>query len=337
MTQMINTTAQVKENNKKLILETLLALKQATKNTVAKETGLSVATCNTLLNELARANEIVVVPQEKKPSGAGRPSKTYCVNHNSYTVCCISLFRDQGVNTMGCRIYNSMNYLVAEKEDVKAPVTYDSIHHMLESLTGEYDNIKIISIGIHGTIDVEGRVQNSCFSSLNGINLIQNIDRDFALPVIIDNQINLITYGFYKQLEDSTIKNVITLSFDNMKCTAAGFILNGQLLHGKDNAAGDVSLLSLPPESSTRGIFRTSTKASAEDVMAKTISTFIQLLNPDIILLTGSGISISLMGILTNACSRYIPEEHMPEFSYTKDSSTHYQTGLLEMASLYEP
>jgi len=330
MTEIIRTTAQVKENNKKLIKETLISLKQATKIMVAKETGLSVATCNTLLNELARSEEIIEVKLEKKVSGAGRPSKTYRINEEFQLLSSLSICEKQGKAFLSCSIFDFMGNILFEKELTENNITYNNIQQLLQSAFAEYNSIKLISIGIEATLDSEGAIQNSSFTALNGINLIQNIEDDFGLPAMIDTRINLITYGFYQELADSTLKNVITLSFQGSKCTSAGILINGQLLHGKDNAACDLTLLNTPTESAQRGIFHTTSKSTTEDIIARIISTFIQILNPDVIMLTGSGINVSMIGTLSSACTHYVPEEHMPELTYVQDPDDYYRIGLTE-------
>lgn len=332
MTETIRTTAQVKENNKKLIRETLISLKQATKIMVARETGLSVATCNTLLNELARSEEIVEVKPEKKSSGAGRPSKTYRINEEFQLFSTLSIQEDHGKAVLLCRIFDCMGNVLLEKELVERNLTYATIQQLLQSAFTEYKSIKLISIGIDASLDSESTIQNSSLSALNGINLIQNIQEDFDLPALMDTRINLITQGFYHALEDPTLKNVIVLSFSDSKCTHAGLILQGQPYRGKQNAACDLSLINAPCEVVQKGLFRTPSKMNSLEVIARIISTFIQLLNPDIIMLTGSGITVSMIGTLSNACMHHVPEEHMPEMTYIQNPSEYYHIGLMESA-----
>lgn len=55
----IGSVNQVKDHNVKLVKDALKSLESGTKNTVAQMTGLSIATCNTILNELAESGEIL--------------------------------------------------------------------------------------------------------------------------------------------------------------------------------------------------------------------------------------------------------------------------------------
>ena len=64
---------QVKRHNILSVKRALISLDGGTKNDVARVTGLSVATCGTILNELEGSGEILQA--EGGPSSFGRPPK----------------------------------------------------------------------------------------------------------------------------------------------------------------------------------------------------------------------------------------------------------------------
>lgn len=88
MKPIISNTAQVKNYNIKIIKNALKVLATGTKNTISKITGLSVATCNTILNELDASVEILEVDCESF-SSVGQPAKAYKFNENYSYICCI--------------------------------------------------------------------------------------------------------------------------------------------------------------------------------------------------------------------------------------------------------
>ena len=331
MEKVINTTAKVKENNKEVIKKALIQIGQGTKNMVAKETGLSVATCNTLLNELARSEEILEIKIEKKTTGAGRPSKTYRLNDQLCLLLCLSLYTEGHKQIIRYEIVDLLSNIISEKIIQENTIDYKVIHHLLESLLQEYRRIQIISIGISGAIDSSHVIHTCDILSLVGINLTQNIQTDFGIPAVIDNQMNLIAYGLYRQKAYTSSHSVVALSFDNDKCSACGIIMNGKIIHGKSNFAGTISCLPLQPEN-TRRLLHTAIKISHEELIAKTMSLFIAILNPDVIMLTGHSISITLIGPITDACKKMIPEKHMPELTFSQDTKSYYISGLTENA-----
>lgn len=337
MSDMISTTAKVKENNKKLIKNAFIELKQATKIMVAQKTGLSVATCNTLLNEMTRSGELAVLKEEKKSTGAGRPSKTYYLNQQFQLICCIRCFHQPDKEWITCELFDILGISVAQKDFSNKSIQYSHIEHTLQDLSKEYSGIKVICMGLVGCTDSDGNLHQCEVSALNGIPMGQNLERILHIPVIIDTEINLITYGLYQQLNDSSLQNIITLSFNNSKCTAAGIMINGQVLHGKNNSAGDTSILNSLPEAVSHSLFRTAAKASTEQTITKIICVIIQLLNPDIIILTGKDINLSVLGTLTDSCSHFVSEDLLPSFTYIQDTSDYYKTGLLETALRFNP
>ncbi|MDD3205090.1 MAG: ROK family protein [Lachnospiraceae bacterium] len=330
MDKIISTTAQVKENNKELIKKAIIELKQATKIMVAKKTGLSVATCNTLLNELARSEEIVEVKLEKKASCAGRPSKTFRINDDFHLTCCISFLKDATGFSIHYEIIDLLGNILSEKMLSEAEITYEKIYHLLQSIILEYSNLRIISISIPGMKDEDNKIVTCSIPSLIGINLVQSIEDDFGIPAMIDNDMNLIALGLYKEKKNLSSTTVISLSFENGKCTGAGIIINGSIIHGKNNHAGDTTILNLPVES-PRGLFHSIPKINMEDSIAKVISIFIYLFNPDIIMLTGQSMNITLIGPVSDLCKRSVGEARMPEIVYAQDTSSYLFTGLTEV------
>ncbi|MFJ1227678.1 ROK family protein, partial [Yersinia enterocolitica] len=74
-TVLINTTRQMKKKNIMLVTGTLKSLVSATKSDISAQTGLSLATCGTILNELCAEGE--VIEESLDESRGGRPAKRY--------------------------------------------------------------------------------------------------------------------------------------------------------------------------------------------------------------------------------------------------------------------
>lgn len=77
----------MKKLNEELVRQTLKMMKQGTKSMVSKETGLSIATCANLLNELSVKGE--ALEQGMQESNGGRPAKLYRHNENFSYIACI--------------------------------------------------------------------------------------------------------------------------------------------------------------------------------------------------------------------------------------------------------
>ena len=75
---MRNDITKVKEINVEMIKSALKQFGEATKAQVAEATGVSVATCGKILNELCGSKEVIATTQTS--AGYGRPATCYAYN-----------------------------------------------------------------------------------------------------------------------------------------------------------------------------------------------------------------------------------------------------------------
>ncbi|MEG1877321.1 MAG: ROK family protein [Lachnospiraceae bacterium] len=331
MKQNISNTAQIKTNNKDLIKRALIKLEQGTKIMVAKETGLSVATCNSLLNELSASEEIIETPTQNKQAGAGRPSKTYHVNERFHLICCLSFHSERTGKYLRYSIVDLLGKAIEENTLFPTELGYFQIQEVLQTLLDKYPRIAVISIGIPGIVNKDSFIESCDIEELKGLNLASYIKDDYGVPVILDNDMNLIAYGLYQQKHYKTQRSVVAISFFENICSGAGIVINGEVIRGRSNFAGEVSYLPLQPENSKR-IKLPLAKMENAEIIARTVCAFITILNPDIIMLTGNSISINIMNSISEHCTRLIPEHHMPELTYAQITDSYYLSGLSEKA-----
>lgn len=74
---MITNAIEIRQWNKERIRDAVQKHKTCTKADIAHETGLSMATCSTALNEMLESNEILKVDQIG--AGIGRPSDLFFI------------------------------------------------------------------------------------------------------------------------------------------------------------------------------------------------------------------------------------------------------------------
>ena len=71
----INNTVLVKQTNVELVRSVLRRRKTATRAEVASDTGLSVVTSGTILNEMLASGELL--PDKMEESNGGRPARRF--------------------------------------------------------------------------------------------------------------------------------------------------------------------------------------------------------------------------------------------------------------------
>lgn len=101
-------------------------------------------------------------------------------------------------------------------------------------------NIDAIAIGIPGTLDVERKVivQVPNVKGMNNLNAVEYLNNVFNVPVFLEKDVNmLINYDVY--INNIDIKGIV-VAFYYGTGIGNSIMINGEILVGKDGAAGEV-------------------------------------------------------------------------------------------------
>lgn len=318
MTPLSRTTREMKISNVVLVTNALKSLGSATKSELAEETGLSIATCGTVLNELRLRREVLTL--ELEVSRVGRPAQRYAYNPDYLSV--LSLYAQGSdkaaqiiwsVNsaTSGCLAQGDVHFL---------PLTLDTFYLRIASLLEEYPRIKALGIGLPGVV-VNGTVATCDISAFAGVALEQQLQEQFGVYAQVDNDMNYTAYGFYRSSCSGVTAPVAYIFKPDVPCLGCGMVINGQILHGASQFAGEVS--NLP--------FKDMDKLPVVDEMAKVIVSLAAIINPATIALSGPKISETLLPQLLERCHQYIPTQHMPMLIYRPSMRQDYLQGITEL------
>jgi len=318
---------RVKQINVELVKNTLRTMEFGTKLSIASVTGLSVATCGNILNELLHNGE--VVEMELEESSGGRPARRYRLNANFSCVVCLFVKTGDGVNSMTYVVANLIGEMVEKHTVLLEKIDYDSIDKQIGELIERHGNIKAIGIGIPGVV-LNDVVDVCDIPELSGQALGPRLKEKYGLEVVIENDMNLTVYGFYfmQNFDADRTFGVVTLSKGHLP--GAGFIVNGNILKGNTHFAGEVSFL---PYGMTRQE-QLSRSFSPDDMLPVAIdmmTSIIAIINPVSIALTGELPSSGMLEQIYQGCLAHIPQEHMPEFFVKNDTDDEYMHGLVSM------
>lgn len=157
--QIANNSIRVKEINRELIQQALKAMKQGTKSIISQATGLSIATCGNVLNELLETGE--VIETELEQSSDGRPARRFVYNADFSYIACIYAKTGDGLLSLTYAVANSVGERVdGGYMEVMRVLDAAAIDHLVGTLIERYDQIKAVGIGIPGF--VHQRVINIC-------------------------------------------------------------------------------------------------------------------------------------------------------------------------------
>ncbi|KAB8311720.1 ROK family protein [Rouxiella chamberiensis] len=312
------TTREMKINNVVLVTQALKSLGSATKAEVAAQTGLSIATCGAVLNELRLTREVLALELEE--SRGGRPAQRYAYNPDYFSV--LSLYA-QGSDAAAQIIWSvnsATGASLAQGEVRFLPLSLETFYQQIAGLLADYPNIKALGIGLPGVV-VKGRVAICDISAFAGVDIEQQLREKFGIYVQADNDMNYTAYGFYRSSCAGETAPVAYIFKPDVPCLGCGMVINGQVLQGASQFAGEVS--NLP--------YKDLDKLPVAEEMAKVIVSLSAIINPATIALSGPKISDALIPELTERCQEHIPAQHMPALIYRPSMRQDYLQGITEL------
>lgn len=342
-----NDITKVKELNVELIKSALKNLGTATKAQIAEETGISVATCGKILNELCMTKE--VLEAEFMAGSYGRPAKSYVYNGDYSLVAGVYAETDCGRIKLSVIVSNLLGEVQEEYVKEFQEMNAGIIEQMLSDLTGQYPKIRAVAVGIPGYI-TEGVIGICNFSSLMGVALRERLEEKFPdVRVVVENDMNAAAYGFYQnsQKKTSTIAFLYSpeepvtglkedggqeISDEQKKrretglTFGAGFVSDGRILRGSTGYAGEVSFLPALKEKNPKSV------QDRLEMAAYIIESIVPILNPETVALSGGFFDEQNMKLIEMKCLENIEEHHMPQIILRDDLHKDYVDGLIYLA-----
>jgi predicted NBD/HSP70 family sugar kinase len=329
MNKIASNTIRIKQLNVELVKDALMELTCATKLAIAKETGLSVATCGNILNELLKRGEVIELDAEE-PNG-GRPAKRFMYNANYCYVACIYMSYEKGVSRLTYAVVNLIGEIIEEDSVTIDVISYESIDELIERLLAKYGIIKAIGIGVPGAV-YEGVVLDNCdIKELRNLPLGEQLKEKYSIEVVVENDMNLTALGFYKKQNYDEDKNIAIINFPEDNCIGSGIIVDGHIIKGNTNFAGEVSYLPINTSNHDLSKWLNINNNRFLATVVRTIVSVIAIINPDTIVLTGELISKDILEDTYNGCLKIIPKEHIPKIIIRENTHDDYMNGLVSV------
>lgn len=327
MIPIINNTMRVKQVNVELVKTALKALAFGTKLAIANATGLSVATCGNILNELLERGEVIEADLEQ-PNG-GRPARRFMYNANYSYIACIYVSNEGGIYKTIHVVTNLAGKILEEISMEVEVINYEVIDSLISKLICSYENIKAIGIGVPGIIH-KGEIGSCDIKELIDIPLATRLKAKYGLQITVENDMNLISYGFYKRQNYDEDKTIAVVIFPKDNCSGAGIIVEGHIIRGNTNFAGEVSYLPFDHLREEQ-IMKITHREVYFPLIVKTIASIIAVINPETIVVTGGLIRSDMIIDISNSCETFIPHAHMPQIIIQENMQSDYIYGLVSM------
>ena len=239
-----------KEKRSINILEILRRRGPVSRPEISKETGINVVTISNYIDDLIK-NRLVYEKELDVSEGGRRPVLLDLNPKGAYVIGVgLNLMNMVGVLTdfKGNIILKTQvdRPGVSVKEVVGALL--DIIREIVRRSKDYTKDIKGVGVGIAGIIDKKGESIrwpekangiNTNYTSVN-VHLGELIEREFGLPVIIENDATAACFGEHWLRLDPSIKNIIFM-FSGVGC---GIMINEQIYTGSRGCAGEPSIFS---------------------------------------------------------------------------------------------
>lgn len=309
------------------IRQILLKNGSITKPELAKATNLTVATCGYILNGLVKNGEVIA--EDFRTSSGGRPAMSYRYRSEKFRILCLYALFESGAESIHYRITDVMGDLHGKGELKGKHIDLRTLLQNIQKILKHSPEIRIISIGIQGGVS-QGTVEFSDFPDLNGINLSREIEEKTGIPTVIENDMNAIALGYSQK--NANEKNVAILFTPKGNPPAGGFLVEGNILRGNANLAGELSYFPFPFARNKQLEIFSNAKDAIPYILQILFATVV-FLDPAVIVFTG-GLAEELSQTNFEVQMRnHLRRPQLPRLFFITDSSEEYFLGLTKIAT----
>lgn len=314
----------MKEVNMNLVRKALKTEGEATKQQIAKATGLSAVTVGTVLQQLMKTSE--VMETELCSSRGGRPAQRYKYNGDFANALILFPYETGGQIIIRSTVVNLVGKKVYEQMDEVEQVDVACFEHIIDSLMSLYPTIQAIGFGLPGA-EWQGKIIVSDYEALIGISIIDYFRERYDMPVIMENDVNAAVVGFCERRQIRSEADVVYLYFPDRFPPGAGLLINGKLFKGRRNFAGEIA--NIPLDIPWGSAAFTVSTLRVEQAIAKLIVSICAVINPDCIVLNGSFIKLENSKKIAELCREKLPASGVPEIIVSEDFTADYLEGLV--------
>lgn len=227
----------IREMNEKLILKTIIQENEISRADISKKTNLNKATVSSIVADLLEKDLIIETGSGESKGGR----KPIMVTFHQETA--LSLSIDLGNSYISSMLTYLDGTVVLEKHVSSVPINKRTvmkelknlIHYYLEHAPSSTYGIIGICIGVHGIVN-NNKIIFSPFYSFEDFELVGKLEKEFDIPVTLENEANLSTLG-----EKHHLTNLTNLININVRTgIGAGIILNNDLFTGNNGYAGEI-------------------------------------------------------------------------------------------------
>lgn len=321
----MSSAIELKQLNIERVKTILRSRESSTKISLANATGLSVATCGNILKELLATGEVIEINLAE--STGGRPSRRFVYNKEHSHVLVIYARIEQAKESLVYAVSNLIGEVIFEGRTEYDGLMLGDIDDIVKQFIGKYPTIKVLALGLPGVVK-DGRTEICDIDSLSNIDFVQYFESRYSVAVAAENDVNCTALGYYNNGGYAEDENLVYVYYPIGSCPGAGIIINGQILVGTTNFAGEVAYL---PHYQSREKSEDGQTDAIPFVQscAKTVMAVNCLINPKTIVLAGFCFTDEMVTSIKQALESLVPQAHIPHIAYEVDIHESYVHGLI--------
>lgn len=314
----------MKEVNVNLVRKALKAEGEATKQQIAKMTGLSAVTVGTILHQLL--NKAEVIEGDFCASGGGRPAQRFKYNGNYAYVLTIFPYESAGQTVIRSAVVNLVGKTVYEQQDQVEQVDLSCFESIIDAVIASYPAIRAIGFGLPAA-EFDGKIIVSDYKALIGVSIDDYFKKRYGIPVIMENDVNSAVVGYCERKQVRKDTAVVYLYFPDRFPPGAGIYINGKLFKGRRNFAGEVGSIPLGIPWGENSFMSSTEKV--EKAIVQLVIAICAVLNPDCVVLYGNFISQEDGRRIAELSSTELPKSAVPEIIVSENFTLDYLMGMV--------
>ncbi|GAB6090598.1 ROK family transcriptional regulator [Spirochaeta dissipatitropha] len=314
-------TLLIKDMNTISVLNALYDAQEANIKELAEICSLSVVTVSTIIKQLLKDGR--VTKGNLAPSEGGRPSQRYVFNR-SHKLGLVLFTRElKGIDSVCLRLFDLYGTSLKSEDYTMPDIDPDKIEALLAEWISGFPSVGAIGLGLPG-IEHKGSMIILDYKALVGTPIIERFTSRFGIPVMVENDVNAAVIGRAHATGEGTDCEIYVY-FPRKYPPGAGIHLNGRLVKGKRNFAGEIGWLPLGIEwgPETADSFQASTEAAA-----RVLSSLSAVLDPESITIYGEHLSIEHIERIRQLCRKQLTGWELPEINLSDDFSMDYEQGM---------
>lgn len=219
-------------------------------------------------------------------------------------ILCLSIFKNKERIHINYRLYQKSQILL-NKEVMKYSISIQDIYDVIDTVILHYPDISVIGMSIPGII-YNGLLSSSYIYDIENNEIEKAFTKRYHQKIVITNDVNAAAVGYY--VSQKKYQTFMFIFEPVALGIGSGIIINGQLICGAHNFAGEVIYL---PFHDQKDHQPNVTPESAMDIVSKTVISAMCVIDPQAIILFCD--LITDIDELKKEIEKRVPQEFIPD------------------------